>query len=854
MNKWYKAAPVKGILIVIEHILAVMVLISLLWISAYPGQEYMTTFQDVNRENYADTKGFNEAMHFATTDVLSGIRAKRNFETEGKYDADRLVDIKEYAGNQRISNENKSGIAYRLGDLAEWSRSDDWLNGQEDGAEIIVCQKPDESYYYYYLTEFEALINSGELFFVSSESAEHYLGYLRDGYTYPSSGGMANIKSKENELLYVDCWNFQGGFEEAYAPDGAGNLLEIVNTNKEWNGKLEEAFSSLRDTLNVLGNSMEGYENASEVWTEGNTNFAYILIDKDKKQVYTNREAYRTFGDAEKSIEQIKSLGAYVMIAPKLAEFETNMDTTAEEWRYTLDSYDVVEGEYLYIAAVDTKYPIQDTFYAQNKLYEKYAPWMKTVIIMGILSAIGFLVILIWLTIVAGHTTKDEELKLNSFDKWKTEVAAAIVLFVWGIVVMSIGENAIVTEPTAVYSDIYPYSRAMVGAQSSAAVLSISNMIICGIVVAFTCAMFLTGYLSLVRRIKARTLWKNSMLRWFLNFFRELYRNRSCVTKVILIYGAFVFVHWIAMVSYGSGGWRFVAMVTEIAGFVFVIRAAIAKQKIKVGIKNIADGNIEYKIPEHRLKGDELEIAELVNNIGEGFNSAVETSMRNERLKTDLITNVSHDIKTPLTSIINYVDILKREKFENPKIQGYLDILENKAQRLKHLTEDVVEASKISSGNISLEFMRINLVEMINQTSGEFVEKFESRNLTEILNLPEEPAIVRVDGRRMWRVLENIYNNAAKYALEGTRIYADLAVTEDLVEFSLKNISKQPLNINADELTERFIRGDISRSTEGSGLGLSIAKNLTELQGGEFRLYLDGDLFKVTISFPRVIQ
>ena len=176
-------------------------------------------------------------------------------------------------------------------------------------------------------------------------------------------------------------------------------------------------------------------------------------------------------------------------------------------------------------------------------------------------------------------------------------------------------------------------------------------------------------------------------------------------------------------------------------------------------------------------------------------------------------------------------------------------MLDEKSQRLKTLTEDVVEASKISSGNITLEFMNINLVEIIQQTSGEFEEKFRARNLTEIMSLPEQEVIISADGRRLWRVLANVYNNTAKYAMEGTRVYADLYTTGTTAVFSLKNISEQPLNISADELTERFIRGDISRSTEGSGLGLSIAKTLTEMQGGKFDLYLDGDLFRVTITF-----
>ena len=186
---------------------------------------------------------------------------------------------------------------------------------------------------------------------------------------------------------------------------------------------------------------------------------------------------------------------------------------------------------------------------------------------------------------------------------------------------------------------------------------------------------------------------------------------------------------------------------------------------------------------------------------------------------------------------------------QDSKIQGYLDVLEAKAQRLKTLTEDVVEASKVSSGNISLEMMDVNLVEMVNQTIGEFSEKMEAKKLTIVASLPEEQAIVHVDGRRMWRVLENIFNNAAKYAMPGTRVYADLRVNEGKVSFSLKNVSENPLNINAEELTERFIRGDVSRSTEGSGLGLSIAEDLTEMQGGKFNLYVDGDLFKVMIEF-----
>ena len=267
------------------------------------------------------------------------------------------------------------------------------------------------------------------------------------------------------------------------------------------------------------------------------------------------------------------------------------------------------------------------------------------------------------------------------------------------------------------------------------------------------------------------------------------------------------------------------------------------------GLKKISDGELQYKIKIDTLTGKQKVMAEYINNIGSGLDAAVENSLKKERMQTELITNVSHDLKTPLTSIINYVDLMKRENPTDPKIQEYLRILDEKSQRLKVLTEDVVEASKASTGNIKLEMNDIDFVEMVQQVIGEFEEKFQEKNLTMMVHFTDEPSIIYADGQRMWRVLENVFGNVVKYAMEGTRVYAEISNRNKKVTFSLKNISAQPLNISADELTERFIRGDVARNTEGSGLGLSIAKSLTELQGGEFKLYLDGDLFKVMITF-----
>jgi len=268
------------------------------------------------------------------------------------------------------------------------------------------------------------------------------------------------------------------------------------------------------------------------------------------------------------------------------------------------------------------------------------------------------------------------------------------------------------------------------------------------------------------------------------------------------------------------------------------------------GIGRIRSGDVDYVLDSENLHGDNKELAEAVNNIGEGIRKAVETSMKDERMKADLITNVSHDIKTPLTSIINYVALLKREKIETEPIKGYIEILDAKTQRLRHLTEDLVEASKISSGNIVLENARMDFYELVKQATGEFSEKFEDCSLQAVISDCHDYTTIYADSRRMWRVIENLFNNVCKYAMPNTRVYVDVCNVNGKVEASIKNISQSALNFKSEELTERFIRGDVSRTTEGSGLGLSIAKNLTELQGGEFIIFLDGDLFKVTVRFP----
>lgn len=277
--------------------------------------------------------------------------------------------------------------------------------------------------------------------------------------------------------------------------------------------------------------------------------------------------------------------------------------------------------------------------------------------------------------------------------------------------------------------------------------------------------------------------------------------------------------------------------------------------KIQQALELISTGTLDTKLDVSEFHGQEKEVAEAVNHIRDGLMESVNESLKNEKLKADLITNVSHDIKTPLTSIVNYVDLLKRENLGNENARNYIRILDEKSQRLKQLTEDLVETSKITSGNVKLDMQKIDMVELLYQTGGEFNERFEARNLTIVTKIPNKSMYIYADGRQLYRSLENLYTNAAKYALENTRVYVELSNNDNKVVFTIKNVSKNELDIVSDgkvDLTERFVRGEKNRTTEGSGLGLSIAKNLTTLMGGKFEINVDGDLFIATIEYEMI--
>lgn len=852
MKKWYQSTALRAVLIFIVIVSTAVGFVSFMLMANCAGSFTVQDIFSKEELKYEETEGFKSLLHQAAVISLEQHAIREKFETDGEYDPDKLVDIMDYAENYQITGENASGIAYKVSDLLRWYHTTNGEFYNYKNNHIIVCQRPDGSYYYYYISEFRKLLEDGELRLELDEdySTKAFLEELNNGYYDSAESFTGNIllKNKENEILYTDCWAFTESLDEMSAPDGGKNLLEIVNKTESLNGKLSEIYANLELAIENIPAEKSEYDDMLEgIFEEGDTNFSYYLFNKNSNTIYTNMSAYAKEKNAEHVVEAVKGQEncAYLVVKPKLKDFESNIDISQSEWKNLIKEQTIVDQDFVYVAAVDTKYPIQDAFYEGEKQFYQVAPDIPIAITSFVLSILFLVAAIVWLTILTGHREGMEGIQLYKYDRWKTEIAAVAVIGIWAVV------SAFIMQFVTQVSYYYEFAG---NAYYSGAYMDTWSLALVGLCGIESAGLFLIGYLSLVRRIKARTLWKDSLCYICVRFLKKCWKivvrfweNRNLIWKTALVIFAFCWIHWLAFSSAGAA--IMMALVLEALAAAYILWQTILKERIREGVCEIAEGNVTYEISTDKMYGTDKEIAENINHMSDGLQNAVNEMMKSERLKTDLITNVSHDIKTPLTSIINYVDLLKRENIADAKIQGYIQILEKKAQRLKTLTEDVVEASKVSSGNITLQYMDVNLVEMVNQTIGEFSEKFDAKNLKIIANLPEEPAVVHVDNRRMWRVLENIFNNAAKYAMPGTRVYADLKKEENKVQFSLKNISEQPLNIKAEELTERFIRGDISRSTEGSGLGLSIAKNLTELQGGSFELYLDGDLFKVNIEF-----
>ena len=872
-GKGYRSSSVKAIWIVIAHLAAVC--------AAMFVMIYQTGIRlDDRGKSYTESEAFEKQVSNRGSDILVSLAAQDDINYLKNAGSSAVIDLAEFEekGNTRdsirdLSLKNTSGLAYSVSDLLEWGK--DWEANYYEGvydedSQVIRCESSDGTSHYFYRTDFKKMVADGTLKInyntdfleeddFESKTESEKLDTVADElyYRYTSqSENIGNVTDTRTNTEYPGCFFVElSQLDEKFAPQGAENILDAVNKSTEWNGRLEDAYKELFTLLDCIraiqsDEQFNDYETSLASvfhsvgdYTEGSTNLTYLFADKETQTIYTNKKAYSSYAQLEQNLEKIFKEKAYAVVYPELSECVTNIPgADLQVWNHTIDqSFDT--KDFVFAVSVDTKFSVADSMADEAENYETYSKLMFPMLAGAIFGSVLWLIGMVWLTVTAGRRPEDEEIHLNGFDRWYTEIAAGAVIGIW--LAGTIISGTLIANSSLGYSHVV-----------------VTVIVICLICGTYTMAWFLIGYLSLVRRIKAGTLWKNSLIRkvlkWIgkcsgklVDFARAFSRNTAEKIKVLLVGGAFLFLQFLIIGCgfTGAGVFLMILLIVDAAAVIFIIRKADGLDLIMDGLKKISDGELQYKIKTDTLTGKQKVMAEYINNIGSGLDAAVENSLKKERMQTELITNVSHDLKTPLTSIINYVDLMKRENPTDPKIQEYLRILDEKSQRLKVLTEDVVEASKASTGNIKLEMNDIDFVEMVQQVIGEFEEKFKEKNLTMMVHFTDEPSIIYADGQRMWRVLENVFGNVVKYAMEGTRVYAEISNRNKKVTFSLKNISAQPLNISADELTERFIRGDVARNTEGSGLGLSIAKSLTELQGGEFKLYLDGDLFKVMITF-----
>lgn len=451
------------------------------------------------------------------------------------------------------------------------------------------------------------------------------------------------------------------------------------------------------------------------------------------------------------------------------------------------------------------------------------------------LSVILFLVSFAFLMQVAGRRPEDDEIHIRFVDKIPfgilTCVAAGlsggcVLLGIWMVDLFWDGS--------------FSFSLAFAG----------------GILAMGVCAAVVLAYfMSIAVRVKTKNFWRYTLLHYLWAPFRwakqMLVAKTPLLFKAIAVFAVVTIVEAIGVASclYDGDAMALGFFLFKLVEFGLLLWIVYQLYRIREGGRRISAGDYSHPIDTSHMLREFRKHAENINNVGNGISQAVEARMKSERFKTELITNVSHDIKTPLTSIINYVDLMKKEQIDNEAVLEYIGILDHQSARLKKLIEDLMEASKASTGNLPVHLEVCDATVMLTQVIGEFEDRAKGNNLELVVVSPDPPANIMADGRHLWRIIDNLMSNICKYAMPGTRVYIDLEKFHGMVIMTFRNISKSRLNISSEELMERFVRGDSSRNTEGNGLGLSIAQSLTDLMDGNLALQIDGDLFKVILSF-----
>ncbi len=502
---------------------------------------------------------------------------------------------------------------------------------------------------------------------------------------------------------------------------------------------------------------------------------------------------------------------------------------------YREDGQDI---EYDVDVYINKSFPIKDKYYALNAIADTLLTLRYWIYAIALGSIIASILLFCFLISSAGHRAGRDGVAGSFLTKIPLD------LFWTAVGVAECLVLELVLESGAMLSD------------------AVAIILMCAFCVLSFC-VFVGLCINFTVRVRMGKWWKNTVIYMLLHLLwlglkmlvrgiGYVLRRLPLIWKTLLGFVLFALLSLMAVIpdyiGVRMGAW----MIGLCLLFAAVVYTALVMRRLQIAVRKLARGDLSCRVDTRRMIGDFKEHGENLNSIGFGMTRAVDERMKSERLKTELITNVSHDIKTPLTSIINYVDLISKEDTDNEKIKEYTDVLSRQSERLKKLIEDLVEASKASTGNVDVSLAPCDVSVLISQSVGEYGEKLENAQLELLISKPEQPLMIMADGRLLWRVFDNLMNNVCKYAMPGTRVYMTLELSGGEAVVSIKNISKYPLNIKAEELMERFVRGDSSRSTEGSGLGLSIAGSLTSLMGGKFSVEVDGDLFKATLRFKKI--
>ena len=572
------------------------------------------------------------------------------------------------------------------------------------------------------------------------------------------------------------------------------------------------------------------------------SNFRFAVFDADGKELYSNKENEKLLLRVIQTMEpfhiessegaagdQTVILNVYNRITHETVKVAAGAEF--EKWK--------AENSYEVIGYVLKDMEYKDEFYDRLELLDALIPYDYALIFCAGGSALLLLLLLVFLLSSAGHRKDSEEINLNFVDKIPLDV---FLVFATALVFLPI---TIVSELDLQWN--------------------IVGYIAVGTVTAYMALAMIVSLMSIAVRIKSGTFWTNCLCVrlcfWCLNtakrilgFIRTVFcsfpLNKRWILSMVLVLGAEFFLMLIS--RFNEAMMLLLWLLNCVLTIAFFSWCIYCFMKLSKGAKELASGSLACSIETKYMRAELKEHAEDLMNIREGMTRAVNERMKSERFQSELITNVSHDIKTPLTSIVNYVDLLAKEELNNEKAEEYVEVLSRQSAKLKKLIGDLIEASKASTGVLAVNPEKCELGVLLDQCAGEYSERMQNAGLKLLLTKPEESIKIMADGRHMWRILDNLMGNVLKYAQSGTRVYLGLEREGNKARISLRNISRDELNISGEELMERFVRGDSSRSTEGSGLGLSIAKSLCELQKGQMSLSVDGDLFKVLIEFDTI--